>query len=264
MPAEAVWGWRGPGKGQGLEDRGKKSGVEGRAVCRKQREAVCRPPPHLWGANAGGRGPVQQPMSRLRTRGCCPRGTPGGIWSGPFPTITTHSPPLQLPPGSPSVPLWPPFPVLLATRSRGVGWPLLGQPRMPLKGRVGELLQTTPHSTGRLQPGPDRQERYKREAEGQDARGLGPRKGQVCPAIPPSRPPACTSHMGLPVLTESTVPTGTDPYMAPLPAGGWGDTLQVEVICTLPLGQATLDPTPWATCLAPWTLQGRLGHPSAA
>ena len=119
--------------------------MEGCAVCRKQREAVCCPPPHLWGANAGGRGPIQQPMSRLRTRGCCPRGTPGGIWSGPFPTITTQSPPLQLPPGSPSVPLWPPFPVL-ATRSRGVGWSLLGQPRMPLKGRVG-AADCKPHPT---------------------------------------------------------------------------------------------------------------------
>ena len=91
----------------------------------------------------------------------------------------------------------------------------------------------------------------------------------MCPAVPPSchpRPPACTSHRGLPVLAESTVRTGTDGSTTWLHSlrGAGGGTLQVEVVCTLPLGQATLDPTPWATCLAPWTFQGRLGHPSAA
>lgn len=42
MPAEAV-GLE--GKGWGLEDGGRRSGVEGRAVCREQRDAVRRPLP---------------------------------------------------------------------------------------------------------------------------------------------------------------------------------------------------------------------------
>ena len=246
--------------------------MEGCAVCRKQREAVCCPPPHLWGANAGGRGPIQQPMSRLRTRGCCPRGTPGGIWSGPFPTITTQSPPLQLPPGSPSVPLWPPFPVL-ATRSRGVGWSLLGQPRMPLKGRVG-AADCKPHPTlqGDCSQAPtDRTGRIQARGCGTGCTWAGAKEGvgvPCRPALPPShhpRPPSCTRHMVLPVLALRAVsPLARIPTWLHSLRGAGGGTLQVEVVCTLPLRQATLDPKPWATCLAPWTFQGRLGHPSAA
>lgn len=147
-------------------------------------------------------------MSRLRTRGCCPRGTPGGIWPGPFPTITTHSPPLRLPPGSPSVPLWPPFPVLLATRSRGVGWPLLRQPRMPLKGQIG-AADCRPHPIVQGDRSLALTDMKDKRGRGHGTRwtwaGAKGGAGVPCrpsPPRPPHRPhpPACTRHSGLPVL----------------------------------------------------------------
>lgn len=131
--------------------------------------------------------------------GVLPTGHSRGHLAWSLPHNHNPLPPLQLPPGSPSVPLWPPFPVLLATRSRGLGWPLLGQPRIPLKGRK-RVADCRAHPTVRDHglALTDMKDKREGEATGQDGRGLGPRKGQVCPAVPalpaiptvPTLPPA--------------------------------------------------------------------------